>query len=109
MIRWGGTTTASLTGKFEKGFYAGNRAGSTDLKLYKNGVVAATNSASPSSMTKVSQNIYVLAWRTTAEVAPCPTKCAFYSIGDTMTDAEHAALYLAVQRLQANIARAVVS
>ena len=104
-VRLGQTATATQTANMTKGFYAGSRTGGSSLKLYKDGLVIATDSASVTH-TKPSVSLYAFAFSSSGSAsAYLPGRGSFYSIGHGLTEIETLLLHDAVRTLQRNLGR----
>jgi hypothetical protein len=102
------TPTTTYIPASSKGFFIGNRRSSTQVTLYKNGVLQATetnNSDSLSSTLPISIGALTNAGPIRDQFTQ--KECAFASIGDGLTDAEALAYYNAVQTFNTTLNRQV--
>jgi hypothetical protein len=87
--------------------YAANRSSGTQLDVLRNGVVRVSNTNLVATAFGPI-NFYVAARNNNGVAASFSAKkISFVSLGETMTTAEHLALYNAVQNLQTNLSRNV--
>jgi hypothetical protein len=92
-----------------RGLTSGSIISATSRKLYKNGILLATNSSNY-NWDRSSNNIILgAAYNTSTFLADFFTnkQCAFASIGDGLTDAETFSFYTAVQTYQTTLGRQV--
>jgi hypothetical protein len=99
------TNAAVSTQTTSNAFGLMSRTTSTSLKLYRNGSLLNTNTASSSTVS--SQNIYLGGGNDTSFPSYSVRQCAFSSIGDGLTDTQASNLYTAVQAFQTTLSRAI--
>lgn len=106
-VRYGALNSATGIGAMVKGFYTGVRETSNSLVYYRDGASIATASA-VTGTTKPAHTIFVWAFNSVgASSARLNARGSFYSIGQTLTGSEVAALNSAVRNLQTALNRAV--
>jgi hypothetical protein len=104
-VRLGQTASATLAASLSKGFYIGTRTGASQLRLYKNGVLAATD-GSTVVHARPNLNLYAFGWNAGgAAGGHVPGRGSFYSVGQALNGTEASALNDAVQTLQRNLNR----
>ena len=98
-------TTQTISDK--RGLVISSRTSSTSLKLYNNGSLGNTQTAT-NTTSAPNLNLFIGARNNnnTADVYSSK-QCAFASIGDGLTDAEALAFYNAVQTFQTTLGRQV--
>lgn len=88
------------------GFYTSTRTSSTSLKLFKNAAqLGTTNVNASSGFTGLGVDIKLFSYNPVSNLSN--RECAFFSIGDGLTDAEALTLYNAVQTFQTTLGRQV--
>jgi hypothetical protein len=88
------------------GFYSGTRTAINNAKIYKNGVLRATNTTNPTSLNLTTTKLVLNAFSASGFIESFSAKeCAFASIGDGLTDTEAANFYTAVQAFQVALSR----
>lgn len=98
--------TNSYANTDSRGFYINTRTTSTNHKVYKNGTLKGTDTAS--GVSNFTRDIFILARNDAGTPSLYSTKqCAFASIGDGLTDTEAANFYTAVQAYQTTLSRNV--
>jgi hypothetical protein len=99
------TNAAVSTQTTSNAFGLMSRTTSTSLKLYRNGSLLNTNTASSSTIS--SQNIYLGGGNDTSFPSYSARQCAFASIGDGLNDTQASNFYTAVQAFQTTLSRQV--
>jgi hypothetical protein len=106
-VRLAQTISATLAAPMNKGFYIGARSSGSLLRLFKNGVLAATDTTAVVHA-RPNLNLYAFGWNAAgAAGAYVPARGSFYSIGQALSTTDAAALNDAVQTLQRNLNRDV--
>lgn len=106
-IHGGNTVSAQDPANATPAFYATDRSAANRLDIYKNGVSAA-NATTVTAAAFGAINMFALARNNNGAAASWSAKkLSFFSIGASLTAAEHVALYNAVQNLQTNLQRNV--
>ena len=106
-LRYGALTSASALGVMVKGFYTGVRESATSLVYYRDGASIATASGATGT-TKPALAIFAWAFNSAgASSGRLNARGSFYSIGQSLTSSEVAALNSAVRNLQTALNRAV--
>jgi hypothetical protein len=89
------------------GFFIGSKTSNSDRRLFYNGVLRATNTASDTN-TLSTRTVYIGAINNNGTAAFFGNRqCAFFSIGDGLTSAEAFAYYQIVQSFQTTLGRQV--
>ena len=97
--------TANTDGR---GFFNGNITSVTSQKIFKNGIVQATNTTTQSQSQPTVQPLYLSARNDSGTPANYSSRnLAFASIGDGLTDTEASNFYTAVQAFQTTLSRQV--
>lgn len=105
--RLGQAATATHGQAMTKAFYCATRTAADALRLYKNGLLAASDNTAI-AQGKPNHNVFAFAYSNSGAPAGfLPGRCSFYSIGAGLTADEAMALHLAVRTLQQNLDRAV--
>jgi hypothetical protein len=106
-VRLGQTISATLAASMSKGFYIGTRTSFSQLRLYKNGALAATDGTAVVHA-RPNLNLYAFGWNAGGAAGGyVPGRGSFYSIGQALNATEAAAFSDAVQALQRNLNRDV--
>ena len=106
-FRYGQLNGTTVGSGLLKGFWCGVRASSSSLRLYRNGVFADSNST-VTSLVKPAGSLFTHAYNVSGTpTAYTPGRISFYSIGNSLTDADALALHLAVRTLQYNLNRGI--
>ncbi len=106
-FRYGQTIGTAQPFGLLKGFYTGVRVSGTSLRLFRNGGLVDANT-SATSVTKTSQPIYTHGFNSAGIAGGwLGGRISFYSIGQSLSDAEVQSLHYAVRTLQYNLGRGV--
>lgn len=103
------STTRIITANTDtRGFFQNSRTTASNHKVYKNGLLLATNSATTIQTTWPTSKMAIAAYFNSITYQRFSDKqCAFASIGDGLTDTESSNFYTAVQAYQTSLSRQV--
>jgi hypothetical protein len=91
-----------------RGLFQGNITSSTLQKIFKNGVLQATNTTTQTQSQPTIQPLYISARNDAGFASNYSSRnLAFASIGDGLTDTQSSNLYTAVQAFQTTLNRQV--
>lgn len=106
-VSYGDASSSSITSGL--GLFIGSQTG-TNIKMYRNATVIASNTTATSSPSQSTYPIY-LGTLNGSDVLTAnrwsAKKCGFASIGDGLTDTEVSAFYTAVQKFNTTLSRQV--
>lgn len=110
--RWGKATAATVTDGLvgtdkPSTFFLAQRTSSTNLELWRNGSLAATNTTSTTGIAGITHSILVFGFNSSGTPSGdlAPLNLRHYSIGDDMTTAQVAAFYTALQAFNTALGR----